>query len=113
MKKKKFTTSKLILLVVFLLCLEIILFTEIFMWTTQDGSSMYSLIGVPLALMPTVVAYYSKAKSENTKGGIIYDTAMMENGEDMDADDVEPVSDDEIITDDTETEEVDENGVAG
>lgn len=44
-----------------------------------DLSQAYALLGVVATLAPVVWAYYSKSKAENTSGGIIYETAMMEN----------------------------------
>lgn len=72
------STSKLILLGVMLLCLEIVIFCEYTMLALQDVSAMYVLIGIPAALVPIVWGYYSKSKAENTAGGIIYETAMKE-----------------------------------
>ena len=77
--KSKFkmpSTSKLILLGVTLLCLQIVVYCEYAMLYLGDTSAMYALIGVPATLAPTIWAYYSKAKAENTKGGITYDMAM-------------------------------------
>ena len=72
------STSKLILLVAFLLCLEIIIFCEYMMIKTGDLSSLYSMIGVASALIPLCLGYYFKSKAENTAGGITYDMAMLE-----------------------------------
>lgn len=78
-KIKKPATSKLALLAVFLICFEVLIFAECFMWKFQDSSALYALIGVPVAIIPTLVAYYSKAKAENTSGGITYEMAMLEH----------------------------------
>ena len=72
------STSKLILLGAILLCLQIVLFCEHMMITTGDTSAMYVLIGIPATLIPVIWGYYSKAKAENTAGGITYDMAMAE-----------------------------------
>lgn len=72
------STSKLILLVAFLLCLEIIIFCEYMMVKTGDLSSLYAMIGVASALIPLCLGYYFKSKAENTAGGITYDMAMLE-----------------------------------
>lgn len=79
--KKKFklpSASKLILLGAILLCLEIVLFCEYVMLKLGDTSAMYVLIGIPATLIPVIWGYYSKAKAENTVGGIKHDTAMAE-----------------------------------
>lgn len=72
------STSKLILLVAFLLCLEIIIFCEYMMVKTGDLSSLYAMIGVASTLIPLCLGYYFKSKAENTAGGITYDMAMLE-----------------------------------
>lgn len=70
------STSKLILLTVFLLCIEIVVYCEYAMIVLGDASAMYILIGIPTTLVPIVMAYYSKSKKENSVGGITYDMAM-------------------------------------
>ena len=80
--KRKFpSTSKIVLFAVFLLCIEIIVFSEYAMIALADASAMYVLIGVPATLVPTIIAYYQKSRIENTKGGITYDMAMLENSQ--------------------------------
>ena len=87
-KLKLPSTSKLILIGAVLLCLEIVAFCEYTMIVLGDTSAMYVLIGIPATLIPIIWSYYSKAKAENTVGGIVYDMAMMQlnqtnNSEDM------------------------------
>lgn len=77
-KYKLPSTSKLILLGMILLCVQIVIFCEYAMMTLYDASSLYVLIGIPAALAPIIWGYYSKSKAENTVGGIVYDTAMAE-----------------------------------
>lgn len=72
------STSKLILVAVFLLCIEIIIFSEYAMIATGDASAMYVLIGVPATLVPTLLGYFNKSKKENSTGGIIYEKTMHE-----------------------------------
>ena len=72
------STSKLVVLGMFLLVLEIIIFAEVAMMRFGDFSAMYVLIGIPATMIPTIMAYFSKSKSENTAGGIVYETAMAE-----------------------------------
>lgn len=72
------STSKLILLGMIALCVQIVIFCEYAMMTLYDASSLYVLIGIPAALAPIIWGYYSKSKAENTEGGIIYDMAMAE-----------------------------------
>ena len=70
------STSKLILLVVILINIQIIWFVEKAMMRWGDFSAAYALIGIPATLIPVIWGYYSKSKAENTKGGITYDSAM-------------------------------------
>jgi len=64
-KKKKFEFSKLIVFFVFLMCMEILIFSQVLLWNTKDTSALYSLIAIPSTLVPTLVLYYGKAKMEN------------------------------------------------
>lgn len=73
---QKISTSKLILVAVLLLNLQIIYFVEKAIMTYGDLSALYALIAIPATLIPTVWAYFSKAKAENCAGGITYDSAM-------------------------------------
>ena len=75
-KFKMPSTSKIVLFVVFVLCLQILFFCEHIMEETGDLSALYVLIGVPVSLVPICLGYYWKSCQENTSGGIIYDTAM-------------------------------------
>ena len=72
----KISTSILILVAVLLLNLQIIYFVEKAIMTYGDLSALYALIAIPATLIPTVWAYFSKAKAENCAGGITYDSAM-------------------------------------
>ena len=78
-KKKKLSMSKFVLLVVLLFCFEIAIFAEAYMWYYADSAALYSLVGIPIALMPVVIAYFSKSKAENTSGGIVHDVAIKLN----------------------------------
>ena len=87
-EKKKFrlkfklpSTSKLVLFIVFLMCIEILVFSQWAMIKLGDISAMYTLIGVPAALVPITLGYYWKSKNENTTGGIVYDMAMAERNQ--------------------------------
>lgn len=78
-KKKKMSNSKLVLWAIVALVFAITIW---FMYESHrlcDLSQAYALLGVVATLAPVVWAYYSKSKAENTSGGIIYETAMMEN----------------------------------
>lgn len=75
-KLKLPSTSKLVLLVVFLICIEILIFSQYAMIKTGDISAMYTLISVPIALVPVCLGYYWKSKHENTAGGIVFESSM-------------------------------------
>jgi hypothetical protein len=77
-KPKTPSASKMVLLGVIVLCVQIVVFCEYAMLTLGDASAMYVLIGIPAALAPIVWGYYSKSKAENVAGGIVYESAMAE-----------------------------------
>ena len=93
---KKPNTSKLIVFVVFAICLQILWFSEHMISLTGDTSYMYALIGIPAALIPTILGYYAKASKENQVGGITYDTAMC-NLESQERPVFDHVSEDEAV----------------
>lgn len=79
--KKKWklpSVSKTVLFSMILLCAQIVFFSEYAMLKLGDMSALYALIGIPLAITPTIWAYYSKSKAENTVGGIVYDSAIQQ-----------------------------------
>lgn len=87
-KQKKISTSKLLILFLFLNCTAIEIFTG---WVTiqsialvsttmmmPDFSPLVTLIGTIVSEVIGFAIYSIKATKENTKGGIVYDTAMKE-----------------------------------
>ena len=78
--KKKPTTSKLLLVAVIVLSVEIVIFSQYVMIKFQDLTALYTLIGVPVTLVPVVLGYYHKSKAENTIGGVTYETAVHQMG---------------------------------
>ena len=76
---KKPSTSHLALWTVIIICVQIIWFAEKVIQETGDTTQLYALVGIPVALVPVLVSYFSKSAKENTAGGIVYDTAMKEN----------------------------------
>ena len=91
-KFKKPSTSKIVLFVVFVICIQILWFCEHMAITTGDTSYMYSLIGVPVTLIPIVISYYIKSSRENQIGGITYDMAMNQMNQ---QEDYSPTSDED------------------
>lgn len=79
--------SKVMMALMVLICVEIIIYAEVIMWTRYDLSALYALVGVAVSLAAAIWAYCEKSKAENTKGGIIYDKAMQENNEDSGGED--------------------------
>lgn len=70
------STSKIVLFVSLVICLQIVFFCERLMVELKDTSALYVLLGIPAAMAPIIWAYFSKSKAENTKNGIVYETAM-------------------------------------
>lgn len=77
-KHKLPSVSKMVLLGMIILCIQIVIFCEYIMVSLGDTSALYVLIGIPAALSPIIWGYFSKSKAENTAGGIVYDTVMAE-----------------------------------
>lgn len=81
--KKKPTTSKLLLVAVVILCVEIVIFSQYVMVKFQDLTALYTLIGVPVTLVPVALGYYYKSMRENTENGITYRQMEIDNGIDI------------------------------
>ena len=77
-RKKKMSASKIVLAAILLICVEIIIYAEIAMYSLGDLSALYVLIGVPASMAGVAWAYFSKTKVENSEGGIVYETTMLE-----------------------------------
>ena len=88
LKGKKISTTKLIMLFLFLNCSIIEIFTG---WATVQSLNMASMTGLPADFSPLVTligavvgeiigfaVYALKSTKENTAGGIVYDQAMYE-----------------------------------
>ena len=74
--KKQPTTSKLLLVAVVILCVEIVIFSQYVMIKFQDLTALYTLIGVPVSLVPVALGYFYKSSKENSVNGIVYETAI-------------------------------------
>ena len=79
-QKKALGYTKTLSIFVLIVVVEVILFAEYEMHRLRDLTALYVLIG---ATVTTGFAYFigllNKHAKENTKGGIIYETAMLEN----------------------------------
>lgn len=81
-KFKKPNTSKLIVFATFVICIQILWFSEHMASVTGDTSFMYALLGIPAALIPVVISYMHKSKCENlADSGFVYETRMKELNE--------------------------------
>lgn len=77
-KPKKPSWTKVMMVIIVAVCIEIIIYSEVVMWLRYDLSALYALVGVPAAMFGVFWSYSEKSKAENSKGGITYDMAMKE-----------------------------------
>lgn len=82
-ERKKLTTSKFLMLFLFLSCSAIEFFTIFLTFKSInmgyiDFSALQSLITAVVAEVVGFAIYALKSTKENTKGGIVYQTAMIE-----------------------------------
>ena len=85
-RRKKISTSKLLILFLFINCTLIEIFTGIITWKTVtiglmmgigiDLSPLVALIGAVVSEVIGYSIYSLKAIKENTKGGIVYESAF-------------------------------------
>lgn len=75
----KFTlpsTSKMVLIVSAILCLETLAFCQYMILNTGDTNALYAMVGALFTFMGIVLGYFVKSTKQNTSGGITYETAM-------------------------------------
>lgn len=75
----KFTlpsTSKIVLIVSGVLCIEILVFCQYMIVVTGDTNALYAMVGALFTFMAVVLGYFVKSTKENSAGGITYETAM-------------------------------------
>ena len=70
------STSKIVLIVSAILCLEILIFCQYMIVKTGDTNALYSMVGAVFGFMGIVLGYFVKSTKQNTTGGITYETAM-------------------------------------
>lgn len=63
--RKHFEFSKIIVLVTFVMCMEVLIFSQVLLYKTMDTSALYSLIAIPTTLVPILFGYFNKSKQEN------------------------------------------------
>lgn len=74
--KKKFPTSKLIAVYLFILLNVVLIYSMIMMYLFRDLTYLGVLLSDIVAQVITYMIYMIKSTKENTVGGITYDTAM-------------------------------------
>lgn len=70
------STSKIVLIVSALLCLETLIFCQYMIVLTGDTNALYAMVGALFTFMGIVLGYFVKSTKQNTTGGITYETAM-------------------------------------
>lgn len=75
--KEKLTFSKGIFIFMIANCIVIEIYALIAMFFFGDLSSLSALIAAVVGECITTIGYFVKAGRENTKDGIVYETAMM------------------------------------
>lgn len=66
------STSKIVLIVAALLCIEILAFCQYMILTTGDTNALYAMVGSLFTFMGIVIGYMVKSTRENTIGGVTY-----------------------------------------
>lgn len=70
------STSKIVLIVSAILCVEILIFCQYMIVVTGDTNALYAMVGALFSFMAVVLGYFVKSTKENTKSGIVYEAAM-------------------------------------
>lgn len=70
------STSKIVLIVAALLCVEILFFCQYMIVMTGDTNALYAMVGTIATLASVVLGYFVKSTKENTYGGVVYESAM-------------------------------------
>lgn len=70
------STSKIVLIVAALLCVEILFFCQYMIMMTGDTNALYAMVGTIATLASVVLGYFVKSTKENTSGGVVYESAM-------------------------------------
>lgn len=70
------STSKIVLIVSAILCLEVLVFCQYMIVVTGDTNALYAMVGSLFTFMAIVLGYFVKSTKENSKDGITFETAM-------------------------------------
>lgn len=79
--KKKLTGSKVGLYYIYIMATVIQIFSMVAMWHLQDLSALGGMIAATVGEVFAYASYSAKSAKENTKGGIVYETAIKEQNE--------------------------------
>jgi hypothetical protein len=75
--KKRLEFSKIILIGISVIVLAVTAFSLALSWVTRDSTPLLYLIPAVFGELATATGfYYTKARAENTRGGIVYDAAL-------------------------------------
>lgn len=72
------STSKIVLIVAAILCVEILFFCQYMILKTGDTNALYAMVGTIATLATVVLGYFVKSTRENTAGGLVYESTMAE-----------------------------------
>lgn len=70
------STSKIVLIVSGIMCIEILAFCQYMILVTGDTNALYAMVGALFTFMAIVLGYFVKSTKENSAGGITFETAM-------------------------------------
>lgn len=70
------STSKIMLAVSSVLCLETLIFCQYMIIMTGDTNALYAMVGALFTFMGVVLGYYVKSTKQNSRNGITFETAM-------------------------------------
>ena len=72
------STSKIVLIVAAILCVEILFFCQYMILLTGDTNALYAMVGTIATLASVILGYFVKSTKENTAGGLVFESAMAE-----------------------------------
>lgn len=70
------STSKIVLIVAAVLCVEILFFCQYMILMTGDTNALYAMVGTIATLASVILGYFVKSTKENVKNGIKFETTM-------------------------------------
>lgn len=70
------STSKIVLFISGIICVDVLSFCKHMIESTGDTNALYAMVTALFTFMGIVLGYFIKSTKENTKSGIVYETAM-------------------------------------